>query len=104
MHLGPQLRGELALELQRCAVRRGVAARLGDIRLGERGLAVPVQCLRQADENDCLIAGASQVLIKGYNIIEITLQLLTTIRKIRLVNVIFISSFYINIISLDRLI
>ena len=42
--------------------------------------------------------------IRGYGIVEITLQLLTTVRKIRLANVAFVPSFHTNIVSLDRLI
>jgi hypothetical protein len=61
------------------------------------------QSLRQAEENDCLIAGASQVPIRGYGLVEITLQLPTTARKIRLANVAFVPSFHTNIVSLDRL-
>jgi hypothetical protein len=43
------------------------------------------------------------VLIEGYNIIKVVMQLPDTIRKIMLANVAFVPSFHINIVSFDRL-
>jgi hypothetical protein len=62
------------------------------------------QSLRPATEDDRLIAGASDIPIEGFGLIEITLKLTpTSTRKIKLGEVALVPSFHTNIVSLDRL-
>jgi hypothetical protein len=61
------------------------------------------QSLQQAGKDEYLIAGASRVLIEGYGIVEIALQLSSAVRRIKLADVALVSSFHTNIVSLDRL-